>query len=1476
TNSFGEANKVYVERGNYNNPGSPEPVTNLTVNGFAYTVMNDTFRAGAPNFTFYQITRSDAIDYAVALSTPEDSYVNQISNGHFWVGQNGSDSMTIEAAVDHAPDGSTINVLDGTYVEDGQVLVDTDITLIGAGKNDTIVKTNADTGTSGDSRAWFLVDANTSFDVSDLTFDGDGYKIYQAIRNKGEGSADNVKFVNIQYNASGPHYQGVAIAAFGTGPVDVTNSHFSEIGRIGVLYFGSGVNGSEFKNNTYVGKGAGDWLDYALDISNGAEVIVMGNDISNNKGVASSDGSNSAGILVSTFFGPGTTATITENDLYNNSSAIAVGYDGSDTSTVVANYNNITGNDNGIYSTAALVDGTRNWWGDASGPSGVGPGTGDSVDAETSYCPWLDDEFASGSASGGAAAQNTDTGEYFCSIQAAIDDSDTDAGDTIEVFAGTFNEQVEIDKNDLTLIGQGPNDTKLVSDVACTNTMNSSATAGVRLLGDHSGITLEGFSVSGYDLGLDIGENIGKTISDVTVKNVHANNNCVHGILSQAGNTDGILVENVTANDNGSGFFAGRGLWFINGTKADITIKDSSFNDNRLVGIDISDGDVTGLSITGNTVTGNGDSGIGVLGPQGPDNNLVDDNTVTDNGRYGIEIKNPSGTTTVSNNTVSLTGPGSDMRDYAGIAVFRRGPGATNADQPSGVTVTGNTVSGFAEPNGDGEGFGIVVEGTGMSVTENTVSGNDVGIQVQEGNPSPNTNGTDYFDRGDASVAATVVINNNNITGNTAGVRAVGTTNVTDGTINWWGDISGPSGEGTGSGDSVSANVTFCPWLDAAFPGGSPTTASGGFATTSTDGHTTKYCTIEEAMFASSGASQEVHVEEGNWPGEVMNRDYTDSPNLVVKAIGDRDDTVIDGITLTGAGFDGLKFTNFTITGDAPTPSGYDPGYAVEITNNGNYKNLAFVGNIFDGENVEDAAAIFSNRGWDGFLLDDNQFINFNDSPLTPLVDPYFANYSLVFMEAQVLTPAGRGNNYVGTNNVFDGITHSNALEAFRWQNVTMTGNEVTGTFGRLLVWSYAEDPLLNVNISDNEIEITAGNDVATSTGIGVYYAEADVNITGNKVTGANTCINTTGVTDLELTGNTLTDCAARGHYFSDSDLYVAPVSAVIENNVFDTSPAGVENAAQTFELNACHNIFIDITTKRFENPGPFVDCGALTITKFDDKNMNGVQDNGESALSGWTFDIYADDLLVTSETTDSNGQIVLEDFEYNDYEVCEQQKDGWKNTTDLCQDVTVAEDVPGSLSFGNFRMKLSPVLECVYTPQGSLTSYALYGYNNVDTDPVNQPIGGDNKFTPAPQDQGQPTEFATGRQVGVFWVPFTANNLVWTLKHPDSGLGGTATAGLGLNTCGDRLPTGTITIAKEVHDVPETPTLDFEFSGDLGAFSLAAGQSTTFAAVPIGSYDVKELVPANWGLGEINCEGGSTSAINNGVNIVLDVNDEV
>lgn len=327
----------------------------------------------------------------------------------------------VKDAIDASDTTATVTASAGTFSEGPQLLINKDIDLIGAGAGTTILKPTVDTGNSGDARGWFLVDTTGSLDLSAMTLDGTGRKVYQAIRYKGAaGSVSGVEFKEIRYNESGPDYSGFALAAFGSGKVDVSNSTFSGIGRVGVLYFGSGVSGSTYSGNTYTGKGAGDWLDYGLDISAGAAVTVDNNQVSDNRGVASVDSSASAAYLVSTYFGSGTTATFTDNTITNNTTGIVVGYNGSDTSSVVASNNCFSLNDYGVESTAPLVDAKNNSWGDPTGPynATTNPsGLGDAVSDDVDFTPWLT-TCASGP-TGNFYNQTDDT--YFATMQDAVD-----------------------------------------------------------------------------------------------------------------------------------------------------------------------------------------------------------------------------------------------------------------------------------------------------------------------------------------------------------------------------------------------------------------------------------------------------------------------------------------------------------------------------------------------------------------------------------------------------------------------------------------------------------------------------------------------------------------------------------------------------------------------------------------------------------------------------------------------------------------------------------------------------------------------------------------------------------------------------------------------------------------------------------------------------------------------------------------------
>ena len=237
-----------------------------------------------------------------------------------------------------------------------QIVIPHNLTIEGAGQDLTVLQASFNTVNSGDDKGWFLVPDGVEFNLNGLTLDGNGFEIFQGIRTRGSGDIDDVKFLNItsQDVGGGQPYSGLGVVVFGpASDVDITNSTFENIGRVGALYFGPGVTGT-FQGNTYTGKGAGDHLDYALDIGNGATVQVIGNTVANNRGVASSDGSTSAAFLVTTFSGPGTSATFEGNTTDNNTTGFAIGVDSppapaEDSSTVTFNAGNtITNSENGV------------------------------------------------------------------------------------------------------------------------------------------------------------------------------------------------------------------------------------------------------------------------------------------------------------------------------------------------------------------------------------------------------------------------------------------------------------------------------------------------------------------------------------------------------------------------------------------------------------------------------------------------------------------------------------------------------------------------------------------------------------------------------------------------------------------------------------------------------------------------------------------------------------------------------------------------------------------------------------------------------------------------------------------------------------------------------------------------------------------------------------------------------------------------
>ncbi|MBA4313380.1 MAG: hypothetical protein C0417_12220 [Chlorobiaceae bacterium] len=401
TSSISELNKFYTQA-DYG-----LLITNITATGFNYKVRNSSTVALSA-YIWYQITQLNALALAVALPSPSYSTIQSIADNSWFVGP----GLTIGAAINAVLTGDLINIASGIYIEGNpQIVINKNITIVGENKASTIIIPAQNTGNSGDSRGWFLINSGYNFNLSNVTLDGSGKLINIGILSRGTGTINNNIFKNIGYNPSGPDYAGRGIAFYNVN-MSITNNTLINIGRIGIYMYGSSVTNGIISGNNFTGKGDGNWLDYGIEIEGGAHATITGNTITNCTGVASVDGSTSAGMLITTYFTLGAQATLTDNTFNNNYVGVAVGYLPDDQSTVVAHNNNFSGNTGyGIFSTNPFVNATYNYWGTLHGPQDntgtlevprhpkptvadmknavPAPNLGNAVSENVDYFPWI-------------------------------------------------------------------------------------------------------------------------------------------------------------------------------------------------------------------------------------------------------------------------------------------------------------------------------------------------------------------------------------------------------------------------------------------------------------------------------------------------------------------------------------------------------------------------------------------------------------------------------------------------------------------------------------------------------------------------------------------------------------------------------------------------------------------------------------------------------------------------------------------------------------------------------------------------------------------------------------------------------------------------------------------------------------------------------------------------------------------------------
>jgi len=459
-------------------------------------------------------------------------------------------------------------------------------------------------------------------------------------------------------------------------------------------------------------------------------------------------------------------------------------------------------------------------------------------------------------------------GDVYTNIQQAIDDAGP--GDTINVADGTYEEDLVIYVENLTLKSKNGPTVTTIKGVANVNEADFPlAVPNIEITAD--GVELFGFSIQGPD------PQTGKYASGIVIgsDNVEIHDNIFQvtnasslGEISQAiqtyrdGNGGAGDLDGLNIHDNNFAPWAsgshGYEAIFINHTPSDPSPAGT-------------------VTIQGNTI-----SGAVVRG-----------------------ITTERSNVTITLNTVETTLDPFDgsVGAFQGILIQDFG-----ARDQQDVTVTNNTVqgaSGFSQGIRIGKADQVLAN---ISVTNNTIQSNDIGVQVR-------------------ASADGVVVNYNKIYDNTTYGAENTDAAVLDATLNWWGDLTGPYHTAInpdGLGNEVSDNIDFEPWytsedmlnpvvvyiddttdvrayaesiqsgIDAAYPGDTIEVAAG---TYNEYLHITKdYLTIEGAGIDNSII--DLDGLEPYWHYDCSGS-YASRGGVLISGYGNPDE-IVEGVTFTG------------------------------------------------------------------------------------------------------------------------------------------------------------------------------------------------------------------------------------------------------------------------------------------------------------------------------------------------------------------------------------------------------------------------------------------------------------------------------------------------------------------------------------------------------------------------------------------------
>ena len=356
------------------------------------------------------------------------------------------------------------------------------------------------------------------------------------------------------------------------------------------------------------------------------------------------------------------------------------------------------------------------------------------------------------------AGDCTSSGSSCATIQYAVNQAD--AGDSIDVAAGTYSEVVNITKSVALKGAQAGNDARTrsgASETILQTPGGQDKTLRIRA----ANITVDGFTIDGStgtnSLGFDfVAPNTNATIVNNVIKNTKVGVDAIYTDIS------GLTVsKNLFDNNNMTD--GSNGVYLANVTGSNIEVSDNTFKDtdNGTVAVAIniqglSGSPLTDVRVLNNTSTNDGTMIVLI----GVHNSEISGNTATNERSTGIVIDQDVVGLQIKNNTLKNSAFG-----------IRFTNSLRPSDPPSAdITVSDNTISGMSDA-----GVRIFTDAIsgGVTFAGNTFTGNTVGLDNQ------------------GSVA--VVANDN-----------------------YWGCNEGPGNPGC---DSVAGNVTLATWVGQTVPG---------------------------------------------------------------------------------------------------------------------------------------------------------------------------------------------------------------------------------------------------------------------------------------------------------------------------------------------------------------------------------------------------------------------------------------------------------------------------------------------------------------------------------------------------------------------------------------------------------------------------------------------------------------------------------